>query len=266
VRSECKRFSFNINARINKEQNVINLFLHCGGHHVDRDAIEKVRTPASTPSWVPVPHHRVLEEVETALVSAKLSIVNQAHALWGNGQRYFALLEVCNGKSSGDHALIVGVRNSHDQSFPASIALGNGVFVCDNLSFSGEVTISRRHTRYIERDLPRVIHTAVGRLTDLRKQQDERIDSYKATTLSDTTAHDLLVRAIDAGAVPVTQLPAVLSEWRDPSHEEFSMDGRTAWRLFNAVTSVWKGRSLSALPRRSQALHGLLDAACGLAV
>jgi hypothetical protein len=34
-----------------------------------------------------------------------------------------------------------------------------------------------------------------------------------------------------------------------------SANGRTAWRLFNAF----------ALPRRTQALHGLMDAACGLA-
>ena len=32
------------------------------------------------------------------------------------------------------------------------------------------------------------------------------------------------------------------------------------------MTHVWKGRNLAALPRRSQSLHGLLDAACGLAV
>jgi hypothetical protein len=61
-------------------------------------------------------------------------------------------------------------------------------------------------------------------------------------------------------------LPAVLDEWRSPSHEEFVAGGKTAWRLHNAVTHVWKGRNLAALPRRSQALHGLLDVVCGLAV
>jgi len=34
--------------------------------------------------------------------------------------------------------------------------------------------------------------------------------------------------------------------------------------LFNAFTEALKG-NLDALPRRTQALHGLLDAACGLA-
>jgi hypothetical protein len=175
-------------------------------------------------------------------------------------------MEVANGTSHEDYGLVIGLRNSHDKSFPAAIALGSAVFVCDNLAFSAEVTIARRHTRYIERDLPRVVHTAIGRLTDLRGQQDQRIESYKDTPLTDPAAHDLIIRAVDANVLPVTQVPEVLSEWRAPSHEEFTVDGKTLWRFHNAVTHVWKGRNLAALPRRSQALHGLLDTQCGLAV
>ena len=81
-----------------------------------------------------------------------MTVVNQAHGLWGDGARYFGLLEVHNGSTDRDYGLVVGLRNSHDKSFPAAIALGAAVFCCDNLSFSSEVTLARRHTRYIERD------------------------------------------------------------------------------------------------------------------
>lgn len=128
------------------------------------------------------------------------------------------------------------------------------------------MTIARRHTRFIERDLPRVVHTAVGRLTDLRGEQDERIKKYKATELTEPAVHDLVIRAVDAEVLPPTQLPAVLQEWRAPRHAEFTAGGRSAWRLLSAFSEVWKGRHLAALPRRSQALHGLLDTACGVAV
>jgi hypothetical protein len=245
---------------------MLNLCLHCGGRHVDRAKIEKAATPAASDTWVPVPHHRLLEQVESTIVASGLSIVSEAHALWGEGARYFGLLEVANGQVHDDYGLVIGLRNSHDKSFPASIALGNSVFICDNLAFSGEVTIARRHTRYIERDLPRVVHTAVGRLADLRGQQDQRIAAYKTKELDDQRVHDLVVRAIAASVLPVTQLPTVLSEWRQPRHREFAADGKTAWRLLNAFTEGWKGRNLATLPRRSQALHGMLDAACGLAV
>jgi hypothetical protein len=243
-----------------------NLVLHCGARSVERRAIEVAETPAGSSTWVPVPHHRLLEQVESTLVAGGMTVVNQAHALRQDGLRYFGLLEVTNGQTHDDYGLVIGLRNSHDKSFPAAIALGSAVFVCDNLAFSAEVTISRRHTRFIERDLPRVVHTAVGRLADMRGQQDERIDAYKESELSDPAAHDLLIRAVDARVLPVTQVPAVLEEWRAPSHEEFAVDGKTVWRFHNAMTHVWKGRNLAALPHRSQALHGLLDAVCGLAV
>jgi len=74
------------------------------------------------------------------------------------------------------------------------------------------------------------------------------------------------VRAVDSRVLPVTRLPHALKEFREPSHAEFLDDGRrTAWTFFNSVTEVLKGRTLDALPRRTQALHGLLDSACGLA-
>ena len=52
-------------------------------------------------------------------------------------------------------------------------------------------------------------------------------------------------------------------EWREPRHTEFA-NGKTAWRAFKAFTEVLKGRNLPALPGKTQKLHGLLDAACGI--
>jgi hypothetical protein len=243
-----------------------NLVLHCGAQHVERRAVLEARTPASSDTWVPIAHHRLLDLVESTLSDSGMKVASEAHALWSDGLRYFGLLEVTNGQPHEDYGLVIGLRNSHDKYFPAAIAMGSSVFCCDNLAFSAEVTIARRHTRFIERDLPRIVHTAVGRLADMRGQQDERIRSYKETELSDPVAHDLVIRAVDANVLPVTQVPAVLGEWRTPSHKEFTAEGKTLWRFHNAMTEVWKGRNLAALPRRSQALHGLLDSVCGLAV
>jgi uncharacterized protein DUF932 len=245
---------------------MVNLVLHCGAQHAERQAVEDAFTPAASASWVPVPHHRLLEQVESTLVASGMHVENEAHALWNNGLRYFGLLEVTNGHAHDDYGLVVGLRNSHDKTFPAAIAMGSAVFVCDNLAFSAQVTIARRHTRFIERDLPRVVHTAVARLSDMRGQQDARISAYKDTPLTDPVAHDLVIRAVDANVLPVTQVPAALDEWRTPSHEEFAADGKTVWRFHNALTHVSTGRNLAALPRRSQALHGLLDLVCGLAL
>ena len=237
-----------------------NLTLHCGAHAVEREALTLAPTPARTESWVPIPHLRLLTQVLGTLQRSGLDVVSEAHGLSRDGRRYFGLLQVAG--ADRDFGLVVGLRNSHDKSFPAGLAVGASVFVCDNLSFSGEVKLARKHTSMIERDLPQLVESAVGRLGDLRHTQEERFARYRVTELSDPQVHDLIVRAMDARVLPVTKVPDVLAEWREPRHPEFR-EGWTGYRLFNAFTETLKG-NLDLLPRRTQALHGLLDTACGL--
>lgn len=241
------------------------LCIHRGGQEVDAATLASVPTPARTATWVPIPHHILLQRVTTSLEDSGLSIVNARHALSKEGARYFGLLEVKGGPAAPDYGMVVGVRNSHDMTFPAGLCLGSRVFVCDNLAFSSEVVLKRKHTAMIERDLPGVVMTAIQRLVEARGDQDKRIAAYKAATLTDMRAHDLLVRAVDARALPVRWLTEALAEWRQPRHAEFKAGGKTGWRLFNAVTEALKGSSdLHALPGRTSRLHGLLDAACGV--
>ena len=69
-----------------------NLLMHCGGSHVTRDDIANAPTPDRTRTWVPVPHHRLLELAQTTIEGQGYSVTNQAHGLWGNADRYFGLM------------------------------------------------------------------------------------------------------------------------------------------------------------------------------
>jgi hypothetical protein len=51
--------------------------------------------------------------------------------------------------------------------------------------------------------------------------QEKRIEAYKDYKVSEMRAHDLVIKALDCRALTVTQIPAVLSEYRNPRHEEF---------------------------------------------
>jgi Domain of unknown function (DUF932) len=242
--------------------NRANLYLHCGAHAVSRERMAEVITPARTESWVPIAHHQLLAGVQESLGRSGLHVVTEAHGLTRDGNRYFGLLQVANGSNPEHFGLVVGIRNSHDKSFPAALVLGASVFVCDNLSFSGEVRLARKHTAHIERDLPQLVERAVGMLGDLRNTQERRFNAYQTHELTDSGAHDLVIRAMDSRIIPVTRIPEVLKEWREPRHPEFRQ-GRTAWRLFNAFTETLKG-NIGELPRRTQALHGVMDTVCGL--
>jgi len=239
-----------------------NLVLHCGASSVDRAAVKSVPTPIATRTWSPIPHLRLVEQVERSLRASHLEIVNQAHALSHSGDRYFGLIQVEARRSNTDYALVLGLRNSHDKRFPAGLVAGAQVFVCDNLSFHGEVQLSRKHTRFIGRDLPMLTQRAIGQLQDKWQHQEQRIESYRSRAIDDRDAHDLMVRAVDVGVCPVTVLPKVVQEWREPSHDVFRQ--RTVWSLFNGFTEALKG-NLALLPPRTQALHALMDGFVGIA-
>lgn len=78
---------------------------------------------------MPISHHRLLQQAESTLSGNGMFVVDDAHALTGEGNRYFALLEVRNGSTHSDYSLVVGLRNSHDMSFSAPLAIGHGTFV-----------------------------------------------------------------------------------------------------------------------------------------
>src|ERR1700677_4292703 len=167
-----------------------NLILHCGAHSKSRNVVKHVPTPKGTATWTPIPHILLIEEVERALKTNGLTIANQAHSLTHDQSRYFGLMEVRNGKSHEDYAYVLGLRNSHDKRFPAGIVAGMSVFVCDNLSFSGEIKIARKHTRFILRDIPMLTQDAIGRLMERWHHQDARILAYKGKSVSDRVAHE----------------------------------------------------------------------------
>ena len=248
---------------IQQQKRRCNLVLHCGASAVQRVDVARVNTPRPTDTWTPIPHIHLLSEVEGALRSVGLRIGHQAHAITPDGARYFGLSEVHCSNESSEYALIVGVRNSHDKTFPVSLAAGNCLFICDNLAFSGEVRLTRKHTTHLQRDLPKMVATGVGKLMTLWNHQGQRVEAYKNTKIRDRVAHDLIVRATDLGAITNRMIPSVLKEWREPSYPVFK--DRTAWSLFNAATEVLKlSGNLPELPNRTEALHALFDTHVGL--
>ena len=68
-------------------------------------------------------------------------VIEQHHGVTKDGLRYFGLLSLRS--SYTGYTDTVGVRNSHDKTFPIGIAFGAKVFVCDNLSFIADHVIRR---------------------------------------------------------------------------------------------------------------------------
>lgn len=239
------------------------MLLHCGGEIVDRDALFATPTPKSTKTWFPLAHRELVTEVEEQLNGCGFEIQSTTHALSHERGRYFGILQVrLPRQEQSDYAWIVGLRNSHDKTCPAGLVAGSRVFVCDNMAFTGEVRLSRKHTRHARRDLQHLTARAVGQLGERFQHLDRRFTAYRDEPMPDWAAHDLVVRAVDCRAITTSHIPHVLEEWRNPRYPGF--EPRTAWSLFNSFTEVMKRNNAHRNLARGQALHGLFDATVGL--
>lgn len=238
----------------------VNLILHCGASHVARSDIGRVELPAATRSFVPINHDYFVDMVQDKLEDRNLRVQSEAHGLSKDGGNYFGLFEVVSRDTHSDYSTVIGLRNSHKKEFAAQLAVGSGVFVCDNLAFSGEVTIGHKHTTNVLEYLPLRIAAAMDQVIRLDEHQEIRYERYKETEFGDKDAEFHIVEMFRKGALNTRSLPKVVEEWDIPSHEDFKANN--VWRLFNAATEAYKGSSLEWIQKMSGELHRHLDEVC----
>jgi hypothetical protein len=239
------------------------LMLHCGGQVRTREEVFAVPVPPATATYVPLPFESFITRMEKQLLVEGIEVAGEQFALSHNGMRFFGLLGLrVPGLEFASYRAVLGLRTSYDKSFSTGLCIGASVFVCDNLSFNGEVTFQRKHTPNLLRDLSWLITETASRLPGKFLAQSRTFEAYQKTEISDAKAHDLIIRCVDEGALNVGDIRVVLKEWREPQHAEFRDAGKTGWRLFNAATEAMKG-DMWRLPARTTRLHAVLDAECG---
>lgn len=231
------------------------LVVHRGGWEATHADLAAVPVPEPTTSYHPVPYGRFLEEVKLHVPRFGLKVQSEQFALAREGSQMFGVLTCTNGKPAADYTLAIGLRNSYDRSLSVGLTLGSRVFCCDNLAFSGEVTMHRKHTIHVFRDLPDLIYRMLSQVSSMRERTDEEIAAMKVRELPPAHAHHLMVEAIRSNVLPASRLPKVLEAWEVPRHEEFAP--RTAWSLFNAFTEVQKSASPRAQMEDSLRLSSL---------
>lgn len=238
----------------------LNLVLHCGAHRVSEDVLRRSETPDATATHVPIPHFDFQKMIRDKLDGAGYRVAQAEHALARDGLRYFGLMAIES--VNAEYALTIGARNAHDKSLASGVCVGSSVFVCDNLAFSGEIIIARKHTSMIMRDLPVLIEGVVERVEEQRVLQDRRFEAYHETAITDQCADNVLVGLFRKGAMSGSELGKAVDQWYEPAHEEFRAKANV-WRLFNAVTEAGKGHVFQAV-RKTRLLHGACDELCDL--
>jgi len=235
--------------------------------HSDEDArvltyeqLREEKVPERTGSYVPVPHSRMAELVRQCLSKAGATVSQEKHVVTREGKRYFGLMEVST--IDKDWTAICGLRNSHDKRISAGLVVGSRVFVCDNLAFTGDVQLSRRHVGYILHDLPVMVAEATLNWMKKTKRLNHRWSTYKGTKMLDR-ADTVLVRALLGDAMPLAMLNDARNEIQRPRFNDFADE--TAWSVFNNITTVMRDRHLKGempvdqLHKRTRMLTNIMD-------
>ena len=125
------------------------LMTHRGAIKVPKASLYHMQTPARMESWVPVPHSRLIDTIQTVLKSKGLSVKREEYAVMRNDNILFGVMDL-TWETSGRNAAL-GVRTSNNKSFAIQIAIGARVLVCDNLMLSGElIALKRKHTANLD--------------------------------------------------------------------------------------------------------------------
>jgi hypothetical protein len=224
------------------------LMLHSGSRTVDRPTLEMIPAPEATDTWFPVRHGDVLGRAVGLLEGAGFRIERSRYGLSPDNHRFFGVLDLSLPVGTDGVKLAVGIRNSTDKTFPIGLAAGTRVFVCDNLAFSAELTVTRKHTKNGMDRWTEAIGGAVNRLDQFQRAETVRIERLQGYNLALPEADSFILRAWEAGILSTRQLPDAVKQWREPSFD-WGRPG-TAWHLYNAMT-----HSLSGAAERNPQRH-----------
>ena len=178
---------------------------------------------------------------------ATFGIKRNQHALDSRLQQDFA---------NDDYQFEVGVINSNDGSMSAKIFTGTRVFV--NGQWSGEVQLSRKHTRNAVNDINRALRDFVFDLEDTRRNTFADFDRLKEYDFSSKSeVHDFVVESCNQNILPWQHAPKVLEHWNNPEHHEFK--DRNGYCLFNAYTSHWRDANQFSLSDKTRKLRKFIN-------
>lgn len=231
--------------------------MHKGAYPVSLEELAQAPLPEATATHHPVHHYDFLMAVIDAAQRFDFEITGQQHAMWGeHGERYFGLLTLKNDYAD-DWAPAIGLRNSNDKAFSLRASAGNKVFICDNLSLTGEIDERRKHTKQINDELGYMMWMIMKRLQGMLLNQKDRINWYKETCVSQNDADHIIMDAMRGGVIPCQYIGHVDRVYRsDEQMDNFGYG--TFWALQNAFTEVMKGRVIGD-PRGTIGLTKILD-------
>lgn len=204
---------------------------------VTREEVYAVDPPEFTDTWRPIAHRTLIDLVCSSLDSYGLRVWKSEFGMSQDKHKMFGVLDLQlgHGLYNPEFTMSVGLRNSTDKSLAASVVLGNRVFVCDNLCFTGEVILTKRHDAGIDTLLPRKLDNAVKEFIIKFQEVDvPQIALWKQKEVSLEQGTEFICEVAEIGAIPVIGILKCREYFRHQKHPE--LQASNVWALMNAIT------------------------------
>jgi hypothetical protein len=232
------------------------LMVQRGGQLVTKDELSLVAMPEATESYIPVSHNHLADTLSTIgrdiLQGFQLEIEQYATAR--GGEQMFGVLVFKSYHS--ELALSIGFRNSYDKSMAIGIAIGANVLVCDNLAFTGEITVLKKHTGNVWASLEDTAISALYRSQKNFQRIVEDSEVLKRQEISDDEAFKMIGLLFGHNVLTPRQITLVKKGWLKPSYDNFKP--RNLWSFYNTCTDALKSCPPIVIMEKHIALHNLI--------
>ena len=208
------------------------LMAHCGAEIVTRDVLALYEPPEATKTWKPIAHAELVDTIHEEIASRGLVVRKEQYAVQSEGALLFGIIDL-EWEDNGEYAAALGLRTSNNKKFPIQMVSGFRVFVCDNLSFAGEIiALRRKHTKKL--DLRAEIGEGIDRYQAGVLELSHGIDRMKNMPVNPVGAKEAIFDIFKSKIVPTRLFHPVVAEWQKVTAETGGYG--TEWMLMNAVT------------------------------
>jgi hypothetical protein len=114
------------------------LVAHVGAQSIDREGLKLLETPQGTDTWTPIPHYDLVQALDGQLKARGISIVEEQFAV--QAAKLFGVIDT-DYQVTEEGGAAIGIRTANDKSLALQLAIGYRVFVCDNMSFAGDLRV-----------------------------------------------------------------------------------------------------------------------------
>ena len=227
---------------------------------VSEQVVRAEPQPAFTESWHPFSHGIVLDAVATACKKFNLTVERKEYSIRKNS-KMFASWEVRSGSEvlvaqKREFTLAIGIRNSIDKTHSVGLCAGERITVCDNLMFSGDFVIFRKHTGRLEiEEIVFYAEEALGALLPKMNEFHDWHEQLKATKITYDQASLLTVAAMKQDLIPSSKFP----QFYDLFYARESRYATTLHGWHGAATEIMRENSLLTIQWKNERLNKFID-------